>query len=928
MSQQLTFDLNVDNKQAIDSINTFFEAFDAGVKDVGQRMDQQLKQKNVKVEMRLEGGKLVAKEINNAASAGNRLEKAANVISGKFGQTAREVNNSVALLKTMVASTNKYKNNTKELNDDWKQLVQLLREARQEARDFQVSDQPERSITGANIAAGLALDAIRGLANGFRNLVSEGVEMEVLMIQLKGFTGSTEAAEKAFNDFLRIAAATPFNVTQIAEGARTMMGFGISASDATHRIEQLAIVAAATGGELTHMARNLGQIQANQRAYTRDLMQFANQGIPIYQMLADVLGLSTQQVRELAEEGEIGFNEVAAALDRMTEKGSAFYQIAQEMDKTIAARLEALQGTISATAGKFIEMVQGMDTALGGPLTKSFAFLIEAVSAVGDGLTVIKKNAEKLAPVIVALGTIIAGAMGVALIQNLAVIAAGFKLWIAQIMATKIALIALNTVQAIFNALTGNVAALALAAGVATLGFVAYKNATKEAADETDKLNSALKEEQFSANADSADLLAFNIEDVTGATRRLIEAEKERYDESKKGYDLAVGQMERALGFLERDAEERKANHEAEMSRIKEKIEAEKQGMKDALEASKSVHSTKMEDLKQELQAVRDRYAEELGELDKQSMFAKELEGIRRKEIQDKLATSNLSRKETLELREQLHQMDNRVKRRELLAKKAEEEKVIQDKIAAAEKEHRQALEDIKEEYEGRVTALEEALQTEQGSIDQINSELQAQADKISQFKAQERQAIFENRDAAISSINEQIVKANDLRVAMQNAYNTARRANSEASRLSSSGRAPGSGSLSARASGGPVSGGSSYQVNELGKEAFLSAAGRLSMINAPSFGTWKAPNSGTVIPAHLTKQLDVPSGGINLNSAAGANAAKAGGGMSAMVRAIRGSMSGGDTFNQSVTVQSDNPTQTANNMMVEMTRLKRRRFR
>ena len=159
----------------------------------------------------------------------------------------------------------------------------------------------------------------------------------------------------------------------------------------------------------------------------------------------------------------------------------------------------------------------------------------------------------------------------------------------------------------------------------------------------------------------------------------------------------------------------------------------------------------------------------------------------------------------------------------------------------------------------------------------------------------------------------------------MQNAYNSAKRANAEASRISTSGRAPGSGSLSARASGGPVSGGSSYQVNELGKEAFLSAAGRLSMINAPSFGAWKAPTSGTVIPAHLTKQLDIPSGGINLNSAAGANAAKAGGGMAGMVRAIRSSMAGGDTFHQNVTVQSSNPTQTANNMMVQMTRLKRR---
>jgi hypothetical protein len=73
-------------------------------------------------------------------------------------------------------------------------------------------------------------------------------------------------------------------------------------------------------------------------------------------------------------------------------------------------------------------------------------------------------------------------------------------------------------------------------------------------------------------------------------------------------------------------------------------------------------------------------------------------------------------------------------------------------------------------------------------------------------------------------------------------------------------------------ATGGPVSAGSSYTVNEFGKEAFLSAAGRLSMINAPSWGSWRAPTSGTVIPAHLTRLLNIPSGGINLNSGPSAN--------------------------------------------------------
>ena len=65
-----------------------------------------------------------------------------------------------------------------------------------------------------------------------------------------------------------------------------------------------------------------------------------------------------------------------------------------------------------------------------------------------------------------------------------------------------------------------------------------------------------------------------------------------------------------------------------------------------------------------------------------------------------------------------------------------------------------------------------------------------------------------------------------------------------------------------ARFTGGPVEAGRQYRINDgpggrsLGREAFLSAAGRLSLINAPANSLWTAPTSGTVIPAAMTRQL------------------------------------------------------------------------
>ncbi|MBU6250973.1 MAG: phage tail tape measure protein [Cyanobacteria bacterium REEB417] len=59
-----------------------------------------------------------------------------------------------------------------------------------------------------------------------------------------------------------------------------------------------------------------------------------------------------------------------------------------------------------------------------------------------------------------------------------------------------------------------------------------------------------------------------------------------------------------------------------------------------------------------------------------------------------------------------------------------------------------------------------------------------------------------------------------------------------------------------ARWAGGGVEPGSSYQVNELGTESFLSRSGALSLIHAPAYGSWSPPSAGMVLPAGLTARL------------------------------------------------------------------------
>ena len=65
---------------------------------------------------------------------------------------------------------------------------------------------------------------------------------------------------------------------------------------------------------------------------------------------------------------------------------------------------------------------------------------------------------------------------------------------------------------------------------------------------------------------------------------------------------------------------------------------------------------------------------------------------------------------------------------------------------------------------------------------------------------------------------------------------------------------------------GGPVTGGQSYTVNELGREGFMSSTGSIQEIKRPAYGTWRAPSSGYVIPAHIWSDLDAPKAGVKVS--------------------------------------------------------------
>ena len=302
---------------------------------------------------------------------------------------------------------------------------------------------------------------------------------------------------------------------------------------------------------------------------------------------------------------------------------------------------------------------------------------------------------------------------------------------------------------------------------------------------------------------------------------------------------------------------------------------------------------------------------------------------LEKKELVDKINSGKLDDEALLRAKARYERMAAQEAIAKLLAEKAAVQAEKDKEIAEKKKNQAKALDIMKQkikEQEAELKKIDEARSEEIEKIDEAIRSAEGMTEEVAATSG-----AVSNQIALVANLASEYNRAkaavDRLSTSLDNAIAKQRRLN--AAKKMSGTQEFNARVNAARASGGPVAGGSTYQVNELGKEAFLSASGRLSMINAPAFGSWKAPSSGTVIPAHLTKQLSIPTGGVNVSSTASSNASRAGsGGTASLINAIKGSNGGGNVFNQSVTVQSPTPAKSASDLMVSMAKIRGRRYR
>lgn len=374
------------------------------------------------------------------------------------------------------------------------EVRKLTREYKEFASGTNNADEIVKSLTDSLKRTALEIGGLAAIKKFGSDVIEATGKMQQLQVALSTILQDKSKAEQLIADIVQFAAKTQFNLDDVATGAKQLLAYGSSADNVVNELSMLGDVASGLQIPIGQLIYLYGTLRTQGRAMTVDIRQFAGRGIPIYEELAKVLGVSKDQVGELVKEGKVGFKEVEQAFKNMTSEGGKFANLMESSAGTWPQRLSNIEDTLFQKMNEF-----------GNKYKEVFEFGIgtaeDLVESLDDVLSI-------MGGLIAAYGTYKAALITAAVAQK----AVGFVESIQLIGMYRKELGLATAAQQAFNVASKSNVYVTLLAALVGIGTAVYMftKRTNEATVAQETLNSVNKkaDEEFSKQAATVDRLS------------------------------------------------------------------------------------------------------------------------------------------------------------------------------------------------------------------------------------------------------------------------------------------------------------------------------------------------------------------------------------------------------------------------------------
>ena len=251
------------------------------------------------------------------------------------------------------------------------------------------SDPAEKATSKWTVAAGqLIADFAKKAASSLKSVVKSGLDynrsMESYLTNFKVMLGNEQLAAEKLEEIRKMAASTPFSLSDLTEGTQTLLQFGIAADDTTGVLKQLGDISLGNADKLQTLVRAYGKMSSAQKVTLENVNMMIDAGFNPLNQICDATGESMSALYKRISDGKVSFNELEAAVAAATSEGGQFYNGMLEASQTFNGRLSTLKDNVAAL------------TALAAGLVTAYHTSETFRSAVDSAFSAIQKTASNV----------------------------------------------------------------------------------------------------------------------------------------------------------------------------------------------------------------------------------------------------------------------------------------------------------------------------------------------------------------------------------------------------------------------------------------------------------------------------------------------------------------------------------------------------
>ena len=188
----------------------------------------------------------------------------------------------------------------------------------------------------------LIVEAIRIVSDLAKTAIGLSVEVERASKSFEAFLGDAEKAKNVVGELTSFANAKFLNQADVFQAGKALLAFGEAAENLTPVLGRIADISAATGKNFNELTTIYGKARTSGVLYAEDINQLVDAGIPIIKEFAKQMGVSNDQVKKLASEGKISFEELQLAFFNLTNEGGKFFGQVGAQAETLGGQWDKL----------------------------------------------------------------------------------------------------------------------------------------------------------------------------------------------------------------------------------------------------------------------------------------------------------------------------------------------------------------------------------------------------------------------------------------------------------------------------------------------------------------------------------------------------------------------------------------------------------